>query len=94
MSEYTPTTEQVRNFWASDGTHQPAAKSYDYGESRNEFDRWLARHDAEVKAEALREYAATLEAVPDYTPTEYDKGRVDQRHATVEELRVRADRQE
>lgn len=43
MSEYTPTTEQVRNFWASDGTHQPAAKSYDFTESRDEFDRWLAR---------------------------------------------------
>lgn len=43
-----------------------------------------------AKAEAWREYAAALEAVPDYAPTEYDKGRVDQRHATVEELHVRA----
>lgn len=49
--------------------------------------------EAEVrkaKAEAWREYAAALEAVPDYASTEYDKGRVDQRHATVEELHVRA----
>ena len=43
-----------------------------------------------AKAEAWRAYAAALEAVPDYAPTEYDKGRVDQRHATIEELYVHA----
>ena len=43
-----------------------------------------------AKAEAWREYAAALEAVPDYAPTEYDKGCVDQRHGTIEELHVHA----
>ena len=43
-----------------------------------------------AKADAWREYAAALEAVPDYAPTEYDKGCVDQRHGTIEELYVHA----
>lgn len=48
---YTPTTEQVRGFWASDGKYQPAAKSYDEQESAAEFDRWLNQ----VRAEAWDE---------------------------------------
>jgi hypothetical protein len=55
MSEYTPTTEQVRQFWASDGNFQPAAKSYDYYESLLEFDRWLAAHDRETARKAWDE---------------------------------------
>ena len=52
---------------------------------------FLTRVRRAAKAEAWREYADALEAVPDYAPTEYDKGRVDQRHATIEELHARAD---
>lgn len=59
MREYVPTTGQVRGFWASDGKHQPAAKSYDYIEAADEFDRWLAKHDRDVKAEALEEAASS-----------------------------------
>lgn len=48
MSEYTPTTKDVREVWiyAQDITH-------DEGEDFHgaEFDRWLATHDAEVRAE-------------------------------------------
>lgn len=51
MSEYTPTIAQVRQFWASDGALQPAAKSYDFEESAAEFDRFIEK----VKAEAVRE---------------------------------------
>ena len=50
----------------------------------------VAEEVRKAKAEAWREYAAALEAVPDYAPTEYDRGRVDQRYATVEELHVHA----
>lgn len=50
MSEYTPTTKDVREVWiyAQDITH-------DEGEDFHgaEFDRWLAAHDAEVRARAL-----------------------------------------
>lgn len=48
MSEYTPTTKDVREVWiyVQDITH-------DEGEDFHgaEFDRWLAAHDAEVRAE-------------------------------------------
>ena len=54
MSDYTPTTEQLREAWASryDGEHAYA----DYEEKSGywrEFDRWLAEHDAEVVARTL-----------------------------------------
>jgi len=57
MTDYTPTTEQLRDFWTSDGSYQPAAKSYDYDESVAEFNRWLRQ----VKAEALEPIRALLE---------------------------------
>lgn len=47
MSEYAPTTKDVREVWieAQDITH-------DEGDDFHgaEFDRWLAAHDAEVRA--------------------------------------------
>lgn len=52
MSEYTPTTKDVREVWiyAQDITH-------DEGEDFHgaEFDRWLAAHDAEVQAQVVAE---------------------------------------
>lgn len=55
MSDYTPTTEDVKQrYWASRyGTDavirvMPQAKSM----FSSEFDRWLAAHDAEVLAAA------------------------------------------
>lgn len=75
---YTPTTRQVEDFWASDGTEQPAAKSHDRAEGVAEFRRWLAQHDREIAARAWREGAQTLwartsegwnsETAADYTP--------------------------
>ena len=51
MSEYIPTTKDVREVWiyAQDITH-------DEGEDFHgaEFDRWLAAHDDEVRAGVLR----------------------------------------
>lgn len=52
MSTYTPTTGQIEDFWASDGTEQPAAKSYDRAEGAAEFRRWLEQHDRETAARA------------------------------------------
>ena len=43
MSEYTPTTDDIRNTYAF------------LRVEADEFDRWLAAHDAEVKAEAWDE---------------------------------------
>lgn len=47
---YTPTTDEVRDaygYWSDSGPHAPP----------DEFNRWLAAHDAEVAAQALRDYA-------------------------------------
>ena len=43
--EYTPTTGEVQQiFWLGD------SEEATFAESCNRFDRWLAAHDAEVKA--------------------------------------------
>ena len=47
MSDYTPTTEEVRIKYRLSSGRQPG----DFAE----FDRWLAAHDAEVRAAALAE---------------------------------------
>ena len=43
MSKYTPTTEDVRDF-----LRQQAAVGFIADERVEQFDRWLAAHDAEV----------------------------------------------
>lgn len=53
MTEYVPTTEEVREAYASTGG---GLDFKDVWYDRfNRFDRWLAAHDAEVEAKALRE---------------------------------------
>lgn len=56
-NEYTPTTEEVRDGFA---TEQLAA--WRDGRLLAEFDRWLAAHDAGVRATALEEAAQIAEA--------------------------------
>lgn len=63
MSEFTPTTDQVRNEYTFDasaeynGTDHAAAC---IESSEREFDRWLAAHDAEIAARAWDEAIASL----------------------------------
>ena len=47
MSDYTPTTEEVREAYSW------ALPSSEYGKGL--FDRWLAAHDAEVRASVVSE---------------------------------------
>lgn len=47
MNEYTPTTEEVRESFAS-GVNFESRTPFLSG--RKQFDRWLAAHDAEVRA--------------------------------------------
>lgn len=50
MAEYTPSTEEVREqFWVASGTRRRDPESW------AEFDRWLAAHDAEVRASVVSE---------------------------------------
>ena len=59
MSDHTPTTEEVREsyarsrFWPA--AQDPARAAF--------FDRWLAAHDAEVRAAALAEQGVEWEYV-------------------------------
>ena len=52
MTDYTPTTAEIRAGWMDSGTHEERDAA--------EFDRWLAAHDAEVKAKALAPIRAAL----------------------------------
>ena len=62
MSEqWTPTTDQVRSFYAHDSEdeyHDPIAYPSHVRSAEQAFDRWLAQVQREAKAEALREAAA------------------------------------
>ena len=52
----TPTTDEVRASYAVDGIGAPSLAN------GHRFDRWLAAHDAEVRAQALNEAVASLRA--------------------------------
>ena len=87
MTDYTPTTEQVRNGWIDNGTHEERDGA--------EFDRWLAAHDAQVAAKALRDAADALDAltpetIPDDPRWTCDLGY----HGEAEWLRDYAERPE
>lgn len=60
MSDYTPTTDEVRAMYVT-GT-PPHRVTVPQGNA--EFDAWLAQHDAEVRTAALN---AAAEAVPPST---------------------------
>ena len=49
MGEYTPTTETIRNNYSSPW-HETS--EFTSEQASEEFDRWLAAHDAEARAEA------------------------------------------
>lgn len=54
--EHAPTTEDVRLVYGSDSTGMLR------GDHVAAFDRWLAAHDAEIRAEALAPIRAALDA--------------------------------
>ena len=93
MSDYTPTTDEVRDAyvdtgWAADG-------SLSDPRDPDEFDRWLAAHDAEVRAQALREAADELDlpgsTATGYYASEQDSGYRDAERDAKQWLRARAE---
>jgi len=55
MSEYTPTTKQIRERCITDPEdeyHNPINAPANRLAAGREFDRWLAAHDAEVRRDA------------------------------------------
>lgn len=59
MSDYTPTTDRVRAMYVHD---RADGETLSHGGATAEFDRWLAQHDREVRAEALNGARAELQA--------------------------------
>lgn len=59
MDDYTPTDEQVRAAYVRGMRDTFVAAAADH---EAEFDRWLAQHDREVTAKALREAQSLLAA--------------------------------
>lgn len=58
MSEYTPTTEEMRAFYTAerlDGPHLGGFPAPTVEQAESEFNAWLAAHDDEVRAATLRE---------------------------------------
>lgn len=61
MTNYTPTTEDVRDVWLDAMTE--TSEYFDAlrpAEALARFDRWLETHDREVAAKALEDAAAHL----------------------------------
>ncbi|WP_019148799.1 hypothetical protein [Timonella senegalensis] len=70
---YTPTTKQVREWYThrnGEGFYAKRLRS-----RAQEFDRWLAEHDREVKAQALEEAADDVWA--QFGPTVMGPGDLD-----------------
>ena len=51
--EYTPTTEKVKQAYS--GLHEKNYYDFDATQREENFDRWLAAHDAQIRAEAWTE---------------------------------------
>ena len=54
MSEYTPTTPMIRTGYMRDGRERK--------QRADEFDRWLAAHDAELRAQIAADVAHAIDA--------------------------------
>lgn len=68
MSDYTPTTEQVRRYWQYGANAWLAEHATDNDDGPDgsigaEFDRWLAAHDRAVQAKAWDEGEAARAAL-------------------------------
>jgi len=61
MTDYTPTTAEVRERFIDGFPMDTWAVARD--ECGRDFDRWLAQHDAEVAATALRDAADSVSEV-------------------------------
>ena len=64
---YTPTTDEIRNGWIETGW-APDGTLCDKRDGA-EFDRWLAAHDAEVRAQALREREQQMRLAEEFAAT-------------------------
>lgn len=70
MTEYTPTTDDVRAAYWVNRTHEAGSRWFadDYAA---EFDRWLIEHNRQVAAQALRDVADDLRGRRMDAPSEW-----------------------
>ena len=70
MSDFKPTTEQIRSGYMYDGGeaeyHDPINGHLQYKQAGKWFDHWLTVHDAEVRAVALEEAENAVAASDSY----------------------------
>ena len=88
---YTPTTDDVRDEWIESGQGSPTVRLH----AGAAFDRWLAAHDTQVAAKALREAADELDlpgsTATGYYASEQDSGYRDAERDAKQWLRARAE---
>ena len=62
---YTPTTDEVRDEWIESGQGSPTVRLH----AGAAFDRWLAAHDREVRAQSLREREQQMRLAEEFAAT-------------------------
>lgn len=60
MSEYTPTTEEVKRWFAGAVDEYRCDTGLSYEEAEQGFDRWLAAHGEQTRADERRLIAAAI----------------------------------
>ena len=92
MSEYTPTTEEVRDKWASCVEEFGTSRGMhlDYDDALAAFDRWLAALICEAKAEALTE-AVAMVSDEEHAFVDKIRGTVVPKLTIIKALRARAE---
>ena len=89
--KYTPTTDDMRQCYVDQNTEG----EYGYWDGGKiaaaEFDAWLAEHDAQVAAKALRDYADWLAAVGTELADCMDGADEDEAARWIAAIRSRAD---
>ncbi len=75
VSGYTPTTDEIRNVWGEFSEYGGLTNRTSGGSLIDaryaEFDRWLATHDRDIQAQALREaadYRGPADEAAHFTP--------------------------
>ena len=76
MSEYTPSTMSIRDVWSF--ARAAGVYGVDPEQSDAEFDRWLAEHDAEVRAAVLEEAANSYPGSPSHPTVKWLRNRIAQ----------------
>lgn len=78
MAEYTPRTQDIKNCYVYAGMNPDGSTVAPERVLRSEFNRWLAAHDATVKAGALREAAEDFQKAWPVYGDDWLRARADQ----------------